>query len=339
MAGPELSVIMLAYGEEEWLGEAVDAVLASSGVDLEVVLIDNGCTTDAVERVTGRERVRVVRPGENLGFAGGVNRGVAESHAPMIALVNSDAEVEPDCLRILVDHARDEGVGIAGALIVLADKPTTVNSAGNPVHVLGLSWAGRMGEPVDAIAPVSTVASASGATMVLRRSVWDQLGGFPATYFAYLEDLELSWRCWQRGLRVEVVQAARAAHHYEFGRSPLKMYLLERNRLLFVSTTYGRRTLLLLAPALVAFELAEVAIAALQGWGKQKVKGWGWVATHLGWVRARRREVQDARTVPDRELAHLVTDRFDPAHFPLPAVAAPLQLVLQAYWGLVRRVI
>jgi GT2 family glycosyltransferase len=334
---PQLSVIMLAYGEEQWLSEAVDAVLASVGVDVDLVLVDNGCTTDAVDRVAGRPGVRVVRPGKNLGFAGGVNFGAQHSHAPWIALVNSDAEVEPQCLRLLVDHAADESVGIAGALIVLADQPDTVNSAGNPMHLLGLSWAGMLDEPVTAVPPVRQVASASGACLVLRRSVWDELEGFPAEFFAYLEDLELSWRCWQRGLRVEVLAAARAAHHYEFGRSPLKMYLLERNRLLFVATAYERRTQLLLAPALVAFEVAEGVIAALQGWGRQKARGWSWVATHLAWIRARRRFVQGARTVPDRELSRLVTDRFDPVQFRLPAVAAPLQLLLQGYWAVVRR--
>ncbi|MCP6286175.1 glycosyltransferase, partial [Klebsiella pneumoniae] len=76
-----------------------------TGVSLEIVLVDNGCTTSAVADVTGRPGVRVVRPEKNLGFAGGVNLGARESRAPFIAMVNSDAEVEPDCLRLLVERA------------------------------------------------------------------------------------------------------------------------------------------------------------------------------------------------------------------------------------------
>ncbi|HEY5515094.1 MAG TPA: glycosyltransferase family 2 protein, partial [Pengzhenrongella sp.] len=138
-------------------------------------------------------------------------------------------------------------------------------------------------------------------------------------------------------LRVRYLPDAVVVHHYEFSRNPLKMYLLERNRMLFVLTCYGGRTLALLAPALVAFELAVAVVAGAQGWGWQKVRGWFWVVGHLGWVRARRRVVQNARTVPDKELTGLWVGRFDAAAMPLPAVAAPLQWLLAGYWSLVRR--
>jgi len=133
------------------------------------------------------------------------------------------------------------------------------------------------------------------------------------------------------------VPDAVVVHHYEFSRNPRKMFLLERNRLLFVLTCYGRRTLVLLAPLLLAFELAMGVVALAQGWGRQKVRGWVWVATHLRWVRDRRRVVQSARVVDDRALAHLWVDRFDAAAMPLPGWAQPLQSVIAGYWRLVRR--
>lgn len=336
---PQLSVVMLAYGEEEWLLPAVTSVLDSVGVDLEIVLVDNGCTSDAVARAAGLPGVRLLTPGRNLGFTGGVNLGVRESAARLVALVNSDAEVEPDCLRVLVERALVPSVGIAGALVLLADAPSLVNSAGNPLHVLGLSWAGRMNEPAADIPGRAEVVSASGACLVLRRDVWDALGGFPDAYFAYLEDLDLGWRCWQRGLRVEVLAAARARHHYEFGRAPLKMYLVERNRLLLVLTTYEARTLAALALPLLAFEVAILAVAVAQGWGRQKVRGWVWVLSHLGWVRQRRRLVQRARTVPDRALLRLMTTSFDASQMPLPASARPLERILERYWSAVSRLL
>ena len=91
-----ISVVMLAYGAESYLGEAVAAVLASEGVELELVLVDNGCTTDAVDRLPADPRLRVVVPGTNLGFTGGVNRGVESTTGDVIVLVNSDAVVAPD---------------------------------------------------------------------------------------------------------------------------------------------------------------------------------------------------------------------------------------------------
>lgn len=335
---PRASVLMLAYGVEEYLHEAVAAVLASQGADLELVLVDNGCTSDAVATLPADPRLRVLVPASNLGFTGGMNHAArhADPERPVV-LVNSDAVVEPDAIGLLLAELGRPDVGIAGACIVLADRPDEVNSAGNPLHVLGLCWAGGLGEPRAAHAVGGVVPSASGACLAVDRALWDELGGFPPEFFAYMEDLELSWRAWQHGRTVRYVPEAVAAHHYDFGRSPLKMYLLERNRLMFVLTTYGPRMLALLALPLVAFDVALLAVAVAQGWGRQKVQGWGWILTHLGVVVRRRRLVQSTRTVPDRDLVQLMTDRFDSAQMPLPAAAAPVEALLRLWWRVVRR--
>ena len=334
---PVVDVVMLAFGDEPYLVEAIDAVLGSAGVDVRFVLVDNGCTRDDVDELCADRGITLLRPARNLGFTGGVNLGAREGAAAYLSLVNSDAIVAPDALAVLVDVASDPTVGIASADVRLADDPSTMNTAGNPLHVLGLSWAGGLGDPAAQHRVARDVASATGATLVIRREVWDALGGFPEQFFAYQEDLDLSWRAWQRGWRVRYVPGAVVVHHYAFSRNPRKMYLLERNRLLFVLTTYGTRTLLLLAPALLGFELAMAVVAGAQGWGRQKVAGWRWVLGHLGWLRTRRSAVQAARTVPDRDLVGLWVARFSPVALALPAGAEILQSVLAGYWRLVRR--
>ena len=336
---PAVGVVMLAYGDEPVLDDAVDAVLASEGVSVRLVIVDNGCRRADLDDIVRRPGVRLLRPERNLGFAGGVDAGAELVDEEYLALVNSDAVVAPDALARLVDVARRPGVGIASGSIRLAEDPTTMNSAGNPVHVLGLSWAGGLGEPATSHAVGREVASASGAGLVLRRAVWQELGGFPVEFFAYQEDVELSWRVWQSGRSVQYVPDAIVVHHYEFSRNDLKMYLLERNRLLFVLTCYGGRALVLLAPMLLAFELAMGVVALAQGWGGQKARGWRWVLTHLRWVRARRRAVQAVRRVPDRELARLWALRFSAAAMPLPRWAEPLQSVVALYATAVRAVL
>jgi GT2 family glycosyltransferase len=334
---PKVGVVVLAYGAEPVLDVALRALHGSRDVDVALVLVDNGCDRTDLEALRDELGFDLVRPSTNLGFTGGVELGVTRLVAPYIALINSDAVVEPDALARLVAAASVPGTGIVSGSIRLARDPSVMNSAGNPLHFLGLSWAGGLDEPASLHQEPVDVASASGAALVLRREVWDALGGFALEFFAYNEDLDLSWRCWQRGLRVRYVPDAVVVHHYEFSRNALKMYLLDRNRLLFVLTCYGGRTLALLAPVLVGFELAMAVVALTQGWGRQKVRSWGWVLGHLGWVRARRRAVQDARTVTDKELVGLWVDRFAAAAMPLPAAAAPLQLALAGYWRLVRR--
>jgi GT2 family glycosyltransferase len=334
---PTVSVVVLAYLDEPWVERCVASLLASRGARVDVVLVDNGCTTGAVERLTGTDGVTVVRPPENLGFAGGCNAGAERATGDFLGLVNADAVVEPDALARLAAVAARPDVGIASGSIRLADRPHLLNSCGNPLQILGLSWAGGFEEPAAEHSREQDVAGASGAGVVLRREVWDQLGGFPVEYFAYHEDTDLSWRCWQRGLRVVYVPDAVVLHRYEFSRNPLKLYLIERNRALFLLTTYERRTLLLLAPPLLALEVAMLLLALKQGWGRHKLRGWWWLATHLSWVRRRRALVQRERTVPDRALAHLLVPELTTTAVDLPAGASALNAGLRLWWAAARR--
>jgi hypothetical protein len=114
------------------------------------------------------------------------------------------------------------------------------------------------------------------------------------------------------------------------------MFLLERNRLLFVLTTYEARTLAVLALPMIGFELALLVVSWRQGWAREKISGWAWLARNGAHMRARRREISAARLVGDDVLSDLLTARFDPAQLEIPAVGRPLEVLLQAWWRLGR---
>jgi GT2 family glycosyltransferase len=336
MPGPTVTAVVLAWQAEPWLPRCVDALLGSEKVRVDVVLVDNGCTTDDVTVLARRPGVTVVRPGRNLGFAGGCNAGAAVATGEYLALVNSDAVVEPGTLARLVEEGSREDVGVAVASIRLAEDPALINAGANPVHILGLSWSGGMGQREERTEPVDT-AGASGACLLTRRSHWQRLGGFDEEYFAYHEDAELSLRTWRLGLRVVYVPDAVALHRYEFSRNALKLYLVERNRLLFVATLWGWRALLLLAPAFAGLELAWLVRSVVEGWLPAKLRGWAWLWTHRRHVRQRRTALRVEQRVPDREWMRVLTPRIDAAVVPLPAIVGPVNALLAAYWRLVSR--
>jgi GT2 family glycosyltransferase len=332
-----VSAVVLAWQAEPFLRRCVEALLSSEKVEVDVVLVDNGCTTDDVEVLEQLTGVEVVRPGSNLGFAGGCNAGAAHATGDYVALVNGDAIVEPTTLARLVDEAARPDVGIAGASVRLAEDPARLNSAGNPVHVLGLSWAGRLGERETGTEPVD-VAVASGACLLIARALWNELGGFDAEYFAYHEDTELSMRVWRRGLRVVYVPDAVAVHRYEFSRNTFKYFMIERNRLMFLSTLWSWRALVLLSPALLGLELGMLLLAARQRWLGAKLRSYGWLAKHLGHIRRRRRTLQRERTVDNRVWMGRLTDRLDTTAIQVP-LAGPLNAAMRGYWRFVRRFI
>ena len=302
-----------------------------------MIVVDNGGSDADVVAGEGRERVQLLEPRENLGFAGGCNFGAAEATSDVLVFLNPDTVVGPGALRQLARTLEDPEVGIAMARLCLLDRPELLNSGGSVVHVSGLAWAGRFGEQAESIRSLEDVAAASGAALGIRRDTFRALGGFTDELFMYQEDVELSWRAHLAGLRVVVDPGADVFHEYEFGRHPAKIALLERNRLIFVLTSYSLRLLFLLGPLLVLVELAMLLLSAKRRWFRGKLGGWWWCLRHMRWLVRHRRETKSLRRVRDRELARFLTPLLDPKMVPLPRGTAFLNRLLGPYWSLVRK--
>lgn len=338
---PSVTVAVVAYGVPETLPACIAAACASVDIDLQLVVVDNGCDAGLLDevRAIGDMRVRIVGPALNRGFAGGCNLALVDATSDVVMLLNPDAIVEPTAIAELAQVALQPDVGIATASLRLAGTPDRLNSAGNPVHYTGMTWSGSFDE-LAANHPVARdAASATGAACALRTDIWHGLGGFDEQAFAYLEDTELSLRCWLGGLSVRFVPNAVVVHSYEFSRHELKHYLLERNRLLLVLTLYSRRTQLVLAPALVLFEVVMLVQSLTARSLRAKLRGYGWLLRNAGAVSRRRRVVQAARTRPDRDLVKLLEGRIEPGNIVVPPGMGALNALLDAYWRGARRFI
>ena len=300
-----------------------------------MIVVDNGRAEDDIGAEW--ERLHVVKPGENLGFAAGANMGAAETDDDVIVFLNPDTVVAPGALRRLGKRLEDPSVGIAMARLQLLCRPGVLNSGGTVVHVSGLAWAGRFGQPAEDIRAVEDIAAASGAALAIRRETFDALGGFTPELFMYLEDVELSWRAHLSGLRVVVDPAADVLHEYDFDRHMTKITLLERNRLIFVLSAYSMRLLLLLGPMLALGELAMLVLAARSGWLRGKLGGWWWLLRHPRWLVRHRRETQRLRKVRDRELARFLTPTLDPQVASVPRGVGFLNRLLVPYWSVARK--
>jgi GT2 family glycosyltransferase len=330
-----LSVVVVAYHSGPALARCLSA-LRHDAPEAEVIVVDNGGAAEDL-RHERWERLHVVDPGENLGFAAGANRGAAEARDDVLVFLNPDTVVADGALRRLAKALEDPKVGIAMARLRLLDRPDLLNSGGTVVHVSGLAWAGRFGEPAEDIRSREDVAAASGAALAIKRETFHALGGFTGELFMYQEDVELSWRAHLAGLRVVVDPGADVFHEYDFGRHETKIALLERNRLIFVLTAYSFRLLLVLGPVLALGELAMLALAARRRWFRGKLGGWWWLVRHPRWVVRHRRRTQRLRKVRDRELARFLTPTLDPEVASVPRGIGFLNRLLVPYWSVVRR--
>ena len=327
-----LSVVVVAHQSADDLARTLPAVTAQMRDGDELIVVDCG-STDRPERAVpeSAEFVRV----ENLGFAGGAVVGAERARRDLLLFLNPDAEPLPGCLDALRDAPAEWG---AWQALVLMDDGETVNTAGNVAHWLGIGWAGGIGEPARTFTP-RTVGFASGAALVVRTELWRSVGGFEPGYFMYGEDQDLSLRLRLAGHEVGVQPAARVRHDYEFDKGDYKWFHLERNRAWTVLSVYPGPLLALLAPALLAFEIALLAVAARGGWLGAKLRAQAAVLRELPAILRRRRAVQARRAVPARRFAEALSADLD-SPFLGPVASLPLLPALQrAYWKAVLRCI
>lgn len=328
------TAVIVAYDSGPALARCLDSLEREAD---DIVVVNNGARGPEVEQAGTREGVTVVEAGGNVGFAAGCNLGARHARGQALVFLNPDTVAAPGAVAALVAALEDPTLGIATARLRLLDEPERLNSRGSELHVSGISWAGGHGEPVSALAERREVAGPSGAAMAIRAETFLALGGFDEELFMYQEDLDLGWRARLRGLRVVALPEADVYHDYEFGRNPGKHYLLERNRLVFVLSSFSARTLFLLSPVLAATELSMLALSLREGWAGEKLRGWAWCVRHARWLARRRRTLQRGRRVRDRELAPFLTPILAPAMIELPAAVRAANPLVAGYFRLVRR--
>jgi GT2 family glycosyltransferase len=329
-------VVIVAYHSGEALTRCLDSLTGQDGV-AEVVVVDNGGGGAEIDEAAGREGVRVIRPGKNLGFAAGCNLGARHSGGDALVFLNPDTVVAPGAIAQLARALEDRGLGVVMARLRLLDRPELLNSRGTEVHISGIAWAGGYEEPVERLTRRQSVAAPSGSAMAVRADTFAMLGGFTEELFMYQEDVILGWRARLAGLRVIVDPEADVYHDYDYGRNVQKRYYLERNRLIFLSSCYSSRLLVLLCPVLVSVELGMLVLSVKEGWWRDKLAGWAWLARNASWLGRHRRQTQRLRRVPDRELAKALSSRLSPTMIVLPRAARAANPLLAAYWRLVRK--
>lgn len=308
--GPYVDVVVVAYGEEPLLNECIESIALSEGVSVRIALVDNGSSNSSLKEFASLPYVHLLSAGANIGFPAGVRLGANRGVDEFVAIVNSDVIIESTTLASLVAVAQNPEVGICMPQI-LRRTDGLLNSAGNPLHIFGFSWAGGNGnEPLDRSLPVSLdVAVASGASMLLRRETWDRLGGMPDEFFLYQEDVDLSIACHQAGLAIALVPSACVTHNYSWSRNAQKTYLAERNRILVILTRYPRALLFRTLPPLLVAEFAVLLLGGLPGVRSAKIRGYAWIFQNRRWVRDRRHQNIGNGAYPNRVQSFL-TDAF-----------------------------
>ena len=232
----ELSIIIVNWNGGELLGRTVESVVAAPpSVPFEVVVVDNASSDDSLARLRASEAaaslgasLRVFENADNLGFGRANNQAFRETRAPLLLLLNPDTEVTPGSIDRLVATVRGGArVGAAGPKLLNADGSVQVSVWRNQPAAWEALLTGLrlhrllprrvrgdllLAEHFD-YARRREVGMLSGAAILVRREVIDEVGGFDERFHMYGEDNEWCLRIRRAGWRLLFEPAAVVMHH------------------------------------------------------------------------------------------------------------------------------
>lgn len=217
---PSVSIIIPAFNKAEYSASCLRSIalnLGEGSPSYEVVLVDNG-SSDSTPVLKKIKNLVYVHNKKNLGFVGGCNSGLAVARGKYVVYLNNDAEVDKNWLSTLFATIEaDTSIGIVGSKIVYPNG--VLQEAGGIIFkdAGGLNYGKFDSAESYQYNYVRDVDYCSGASIIIRRSLMNKLGGFDVLYHpAYYEDTDLSFKVRKEGLRV-VYQPDSVIYHIEGG--------------------------------------------------------------------------------------------------------------------------
>jgi GT2 family glycosyltransferase len=230
MTTPRVCAILVNYNAGLELRRALQSIADElAGIAWEAVVVDNGSSdgsTAIVEELT--PQVHLLRNGDNVGFARGMNQGLAATTAPRVLIMNPDCHLASGALATMSSELdRSPDCALVGPRILHPDGSLQGSARGDPDMLTGLfgrSTILRRMFPAFAVSRRNVVASVgpdresltvdwlSGACMLARRDALESVRGFDERYFLYWEDADLCRRLRARGYHVRYVPNATAVH-------------------------------------------------------------------------------------------------------------------------------
>ena len=242
------AVVILNYNTRDYLRQFLPPLLDSvKDMDAQVIVADNASKDGSADVMKAEfPSVRLIELDTNYGFTGGYNRALKGLEADYYVLINSDIEVPANWLSPLVEWMDSHPhCGACGPKLISWNDRSSfeyAGAAGGYIDRYGYPFCrGRIMQKLEKdngqYDTPENVLWCSGACLLVRSSVWNELGGLDERFFAHMEEIDLCWRMQLRGWKVTNVPSSEV-YHIGGGtlpnESPFKLRLNFRNNLLLL---------------------------------------------------------------------------------------------------------
>lgn len=190
-----ITVVIPNYNGNKYLKECIDAVYAQEYKDFEIIVIDNASTDGSYEWLEDYPNLILKVLDKNYGFSKAVNEGIKLARGEYVLLLNNDAVMAQGFLEALLEEIeKDQKTFAVCSKMIQYHQRTLIDDAGDEYTLLG--WTRKRGdnESINLYRKSQGVFSACAGAAIYRKSIFEEIGYFDENFFAYMEDVDISYR-------------------------------------------------------------------------------------------------------------------------------------------------
>jgi GT2 family glycosyltransferase len=244
MSSPDLSIIVLTWNTALITEKCVNTIIKNlKGVKYQIIVADNGSTDNTSSVFSNRNDLTYFNTGSNLGFARGNNAALKYAHGQYLLFLNSDMEfLDSSLTKMLAFHKKNLEIGAIGPSFLNPDlspqgsvfPPQTISNAFREFWLKKPSYSKYVPQGNTPL-PVWSI---SGGAILIRKKLFDKIGGWDQRYFFYFEDLELCRQIWASGFQVYFYPTCQVLHRHGSSGKSLAPSATQWHRLIPSSKLY-----------------------------------------------------------------------------------------------------
>lgn len=313
----KVAVVVLNYKGWRDTKKCLKALSRQTYKNFSIYLIDNGSGDESVEELSKikMKQLHFHQEKKNTGFTGGVNIGIKwamDNNFEAVALLNNDAAPEPDWLEKLVTGFDKEDDVYAVTSLMLDNDGKLIDDAGDEYSTWGIPALRSEKQPKSAAPESGLVFGATGGATLYKTEVFQKIGLFDEDFFAYDEDIDVSWRMQLVGMKVWYERGAVVLHKHSATSSKMPGFTVYQVFKNLPQVFWKNVPFPLIVPMFFKFGLIYLAFLLYQvpkGGAKFALKGMiqSW---HL-WPKSlkKRRHIQKTKTVSNKYIRSILLHR------------------------------
>ena len=300
------SIIILNYNGTNFLEDCINSIIRETNSPYEIIIVDNNSPDNSGKIFSQKyPDIKFILNEENVGVPEGLNIGIRNATSEFVVLLNNDLIVMPYWLENFFKAYEKTGDALYQPKSLKFKDPTILDGTGCMINIFGFGFARDKGLPDEGKYNIQEeISYASGTCMFAPKKIFNEIGLFDPTFFAYHEELDLGWRARIFGYSSYYVPEAIIHHHgsAHWKWSPQVFYFLERNRWLVLLKNYSTKTLLKLFPSLLIIEFFMLGFFISKGLFLKKLKSYGSILKLVSHIREQRRLINKKRKVDDTQI-------------------------------------